>query len=561
MPETNIRSASATFGRVLGLLDGLTPGGERGGVSLRWWSSVARGYAYWLVSGLILFVWGYLLSMSHGFGLADESWFLQVVHRVTSGEVLYRDIFFGATPLSVYITATLTTVLGTEILVVKAVVVFCFVLTVLLSCRIARQLDSAQGVPFLLVIALFVYALPKASAAYSPLANVFLLSCFSAALFWRESQRAESSVGDGWLRSVWALAMAGGAAGLCFASKQNIGLYALAALVLTVVISAKDKRWSRQKRIVSLLVVLSGFLLVAALVLLPVWFSGGAEKLLEYGFFKINYLRFGQVSYLDGFGRLATLVGTAGSVKSLTQIYFQVLFLLPPLMFIALLVAWLRANPDERGWATTVVLFIGAAFLGVFPRADMDHLRSAIPELLLGLVYAWHRIKPSLAARWVRLAQAGVLLWLGVGLGFTLLSPVVKLASGNYQLSTLPHFRGVLMQVAQHTELRTYAKTLAEVMAGDQPLLLSPHAGFYYLSTGLKNPTPFDYPLVTAFGRQGEAEVMAAISRHEIQTVCLDSQYSQQLSGLRPVRLERYVREHMERSGEVGFCTLYRVRP
>ena len=44
---------------------------------------------------------GALYSFS-GVNTRDEAWFLQVVSRVSDGDVLYRDFFFGSTPLSVW---------------------------------------------------------------------------------------------------------------------------------------------------------------------------------------------------------------------------------------------------------------------------------------------------------------------------------------------------------------------------------------------------------------------------------------------------------------------------
>ena len=61
--------------------------------------------------GPILFASGLFVSITRGANMADESWFLQVIHRVTNGDVLYRDVFFGATPLSVYIAWVFTTLL------------------------------------------------------------------------------------------------------------------------------------------------------------------------------------------------------------------------------------------------------------------------------------------------------------------------------------------------------------------------------------------------------------------------------------------------------------------
>ena len=54
---------------------------------------------------------------------ADESWFVQVIARMRAGDVLYRDIAFGAGPLPAYATAGLTYLTGVDVLAVKLVVV------------------------------------------------------------------------------------------------------------------------------------------------------------------------------------------------------------------------------------------------------------------------------------------------------------------------------------------------------------------------------------------------------------------------------------------------------
>jgi len=371
---------------------------------------------------------------------------------------------------------------------------------------------------------------------------------------WRESGKAVNKTGNG--RSTGALAAAGLAAGLCFASKQNIGIYALAALLLMVIFNTGGIPLKRKGKIVDFLIVLSGFLLVSVLVFLPVLFSGGTEKLIDYGFInKGTYIRLGGMSYLDGLNQIVVLLGNVGSLDNLKKIYLLAPFLLPFLTFGALLAAWVRPGPDKRNLTITVLLFVGAAFLGVFPRADRTHLTYVIPELLIGLTYVWYRTKPHITTRRIRLIKAGLVLWFGIGLGFMFINPLVKVSTGDYQLSTLPHFRGVLINTDKQKEINSFAKSLTEEALNERAFILSPHAGFYYLVSGLKNPTSFDYPLATAFGRNGEAEVMAAISQREIHTVFLDSQWFSPT--LRPVVLERYVREHMERRRDFGGFTLY----
>lgn len=510
---------------------------------------------FWFFNGLCLFCLGFFLSIADGINMADASWFLQVTQRVTSGDVLYRDVFFGSTPLSVYLTALFTTIFGTEILVVKGVMVLCNVLTILLSCRLVQQLGAVRCFPFIMVMALIVYAPPEC-AVYQPLANLFLMGCFYAALLWRESVNAVNKTGND--KSTGALAAAGLAAGLCFASKQNIGIYALAALLLMVAFNSGGILMKRKRKLVDILIVLSSFLLASVLVFFPVWSSGGTEKLIDYGFInKGTYIRLGGISYLDGLNQLVVLLGNIGSLDNLKKIYLLAPFLLPFLTFGALLADWLRSGTDKRNLTLTVILFVGAAFLGLYPRAGRTHLTYVIPELLIGLTYVWYRTKPHITTRWIRLIKAGLVVWFGIGLGFMLINPLVKISTGNYQLSTLPHFRGVLINTDKQKEIYSLAPSLTKEASNEQAFILSPHAGFYYLVSGLKNPTSFDYPLATAFGRNGESEVMAAISRREIHPVFLDSQWPS--PALRPVVLETYVQEHMERSRDFGEFTLYRT--
>ena len=64
-----------------------------------------------------------------------------------------------------------------------------------------------------------------------------------------------------------------------------------------------------------------------------------------------------------------------------------------------------------------------------------------------------------------------------------------------------------------------------EAAAGRRPFIISLAAGFYYLTTGVRNPTPYDYPAPSAFGLKGEAQLMDALRRREISEVCLDPEY------------------------------------
>jgi hypothetical protein len=84
-------------------------------------------------------------------------------------------------------------------------------------------------------------------------------------------------------------------------------------------------------------------------------------------------------------------------------------------------------------------------------------------------------------------------------------------------------------------------------------LLLLPDAGFRYLTTGLQNPTPFDFPLVTTFGRNLQRRVIDSIASDQIRQVCLGRSWF----GLEPTQLVNYVRANMRARSQLGFCTLY----
>ena len=84
-------------------------------------------------------------------------------------------------------------------------------------------------------------------------------------------------------------------------------------------------------------------------------------------------------------------------------------------------------------------------------------------------------------------------------------------------------------------------------------LLLLPDAGFRYLTTGLRNPTPFDFPFVTTFGRNGQQRVVDSLRSGRIGPVCLGRSWF----GLEQTQIVNYVRTTMRARAQLGFCTLY----
>jgi hypothetical protein len=88
---------------------------------------------------------------------------------------------------------------------------------------------------------------------------------------------------------------------------------------------------------------------------------------------------------------------------------------------------------------------------------------------------------------------------------------------------------------------------------------MSRYAGFYYLITGLKNPTPFDFTYSTAFGRKGQQQVVASLAQRRILFLCIDTEEDRG-GPLFPQLIRTYVDQSMDRYRDLGICVLYRAR-
>lgn len=101
--------------------------------------------------------------------------------------------------------------------------------------------------------------------------------------------------------------------------------------------------------------------------------------------------------------------------------------------------------------------------------------------------------------------------------------------------------------------LEKEASALRVTAPGGRLFLLMPNAGLYYLVSGVRNPTPFDYPLVTAFALTGEADLAESIARGELREVCM----APMAGPLPPEPLQRTVLAYMSARADLGACTLY----
>jgi hypothetical protein len=482
-------------------------------------------------------VFAFMFALGLGFSVRllnpwDESWFVQVLARMRAGDVLYRDISYGAGPLPAYASEAMTYLTGVDVLAVKLIVVLVFAATALLSWLIAEELEFGVVGRMLLVGALVYFAPPLQQPPYAPLATTFLLATLLAVL------RARA----GTTRKALVLASfsGGAAAALAFASKQDVGVYALLALVIT---------FALERRLRSCLLALSSFGLVVGSMVGLLWLSGGLARYVDYGFTGKGAYVHARVPFGVGMEGVVQAVRDVHSAASAEAAYWALGFFLPCLALAgvaALLLGARRRVPR----ILPVVAFGAAGAATLFPRFDVLHVAYTAPVFLIVVAYAIHVWR----ARVPSFLLVAAVAWIGLAVLLTATLPLRLARSPSTNLSTLPHLRGTFIQEDDLTGWERDATRLRVAARGHlEVLLLVPDAGFRYLTTGLRNPTPFDFPFVTTFGRNGQQRVVHSLASGEIGQVCLGRNWF----GLEPTKLVRYVRTKMRVRSQLGFCTLY----
>lgn len=478
-----------------------------------------------------------LAAVGQGFATADEAWFLQVVERVRGGDLPYRDCYFNVTPLSLYLVRAFAALTGNELLTLRMVTLTSFALTAWLGSTLAGRLGLGGPARALVALGTLAFSVQPATP-YTPLAMVFFAGCFLASL------RAPAAPAS-WFR--WA----GAWAGLAFAAKQNVGLLALLAVGGSLLAVERGRG-----RLRAALGAIGGFAGTAVFCLLPVVAQGGGPRLLQYGFVgKTTYLEVAGVPYVSALWRLGAALGDPFDLPSLGRAWYEAAFLLPPLVFVGLLVAVVKGG--DRRVDGTVVSFTLAAWAVAFPRFGSSHLGFAIPFLLVGAGHAWHRLARLLPPRLVRAAVALASLWIGVGAGARLVVWGARIGADGWAFSELPHFRAVVVRPQEVARLRDQRDTVSRLGANRPALILARNSGLFYLTASLHNPTPYDYPYRSVLGPQGEAELVARIEDRSLTRVIVFEEPPDQQS---PLRVERAVRDRMREAERVGGIALFVAR-
>jgi hypothetical protein len=491
-----------------------------------------------------------LITATHGDVGADGLWVLQVVARLQAGDVLYRDIFAGVPPLAFFAARAATSAWGLELVALRIALVGVLALSYVVSADLLRRITGTHRYDVALAGMFALWALPSIASLYQPLANLCLLASLDAVAWWSDGPGRRGA-----LRAL-PLWLAGAAAGLSFLAKQTVGAYAIVAAVAAIAATHARHRSALTRWAADVSIAAAGFGLTVAAGLAPVVAGGAWRPFLDYAFLnKGTYLSVAGLSYVGELAEYFELLRPAAAFDHDNVVKQQPILL--PLLLLPALAVLARARRRIDVGMTLVAGLALAEAVSLFPRPDLEHVVSAAPGMLVVALAAWHAGGSGLTAAWRTAVEAVCILAVIAGLSVRLGASASALASDDRAWSDLPHLKHVLMYRSRAAQLAAHARALRTAAPSGRLLLLVPDASLYYLVSGLVNPTPFDYPLVTAFGRTGETGLVRSIEDGRLRQVCM-----RPVAGpMAPAILQQAVLARLQVTADLGACVLYNTRP
>ena len=508
--------------------------------------------------------------------ISDEGYLLSQVVDMLGGKVLYRDMDAFVSPGIWFLLAGLFKLVEPSVIASRILSGACYLATLFLSYRIVAGLSTRSwgwGAVGLLMV-FTVWAFPAWTIVfYSPFAIFFALAALERLLAWRSL----GTTSDLWI--------AGAMLGLSVAFKQNYGAFAIVGAVVSVAAFRfeKSERAARLVRGVfadglhlaaGVAVVVLGVIayfgyqgalpaMFDALVLHPFVFMGHqdiafpslgtlfARELLV----GVDAMTYGAHSFSQALNpfRFDNFIGSLLLGVSLLERMHVLLFWLPVL---GLLVGGLCAfrplaprGPFDGGLAA-VLAMAAFVFLGVFPRADFNHMINVLQPAIVAGVVVVHRLVERRRGRWSLPARAGV------ALGCALIAAYTFVAGSWFQ-NTLRMMNtrivaprgGVLVSSLEAQLIGFHLRAIRQRTAdGDSILTVPALAMLNFLS---ERPMPGRYYNLYEhhIAHDGGAGVVEAAEAAEVKLVIADYRnFFSDRVGLREYapKLASYLRTHFE---------------
>ena len=460
----------------------------------------------------------------------DEAWFLHVVDRCRMGDLLYRDVFYGAPPLAVWLALLVVRLSRPQLLVLRALVVVYFVVFLLSGVWLLDGVGAPGWMIATYLVGSIAFAGP--SWGYDNHYGQLALSASGVALAAIAAMR-----GDGG----WELAaMAGVAAGAAISAKHSLGVITLLATSGLVVLEARVLT-----QVLVFAVAFSGAISLAAV---PVLRAGTIRDLLRRTVGnKSTYLRTGRLGISAAIQEMPLRFPGGGWPRLTRMVATSTLAAVPLSAATAAIGTAVVAGgpptasrPAAFGTAAAVV-----ALAAAIPRADLPHVQALLPLALAGGLATAHgfaetvdwRVAPTVAA----VLAVPFVVWTAIAAIVSLRHATRARRDGVADMD-LPHLRGIpVMRMASGAKPSDGAGL--RDLTGSRVLLLRPDAAFWYLASDLRNPTAYDFPYASIFGPDGQRETIDRIERGDIRWVCLAEPMAGRMA---PDELQRFVLESME---------------
>jgi len=454
------------------------------------------------------------LLVDRGLPTNDEGGILALAARILRGAVFYRDVDSYHFPGATYLLAGWMAVFGETVNAGRWLAAVVFSGVVLGLYLIAVQLvDRSRA-------ALFGIGLLSFKALAWPAFNAFMYSdlalCFAAfalALY----------VGHGYDGPSRRLAGVGFLVALATASKQNVGIYLTAVIFALIAFSplllgAGD--WDRRRRLRELAAYSGGFCIAALPMLGYFLVNGLLPDLIVSGLLRplLQYLPTSGISYaeplkwwdlggLKGMAGFPFFVGPYWSMLMNEQLpgpalysfywiagelFSRALYTALPIVFLVVAWRWLRATMAKQFESGDAALFgfyalAGAVVFSAFPRADLYHLMSVYPVvLLMGFTLTGRGRGGTAPIRPPRLAAGGIALLL-----------LVSLLVGAAHRSQMTH-RFRVARADLHIDpskawVESVVNYLEDTLRPDEKFFVYGQEAHFYFFTGRHFPWPFPW--------------------------------------------------------------------
>jgi len=369
------------------------------------------------VAVAIILAFAYSLCR-RGIVLTDEGYLLAQVVDMLEGKILYRDMDAFVSPGIWFFLAGLFQLVEPSVLSSRILAFAGYLGTLLVGYRIVSLSAGAAwawaAVGSLMVFT--VWAFPAWTLVfYSPFAILFALWALERLLLWRNSRRPRD------------LVICGVLLGLSVLCKQNYGAFAIAGSVIALVglrIESRERSTDLVRGLASDGVLLSiggaaillptvGYFayhgalwpLFESLVLHPFVFMGRQDVAYPplsmfwktAPFLGVDGLTYGAYWYNQApnpFFSIGRAVGWTGLAEALSRLHLLLFWLPVPGLAVGV---WYALRPSEGrrpvdGSLIAVMSVSAFVFLGVFPRADFNHLINVYQPVLVAGAILLHRI-------------------------------------------------------------------------------------------------------------------------------------------------------------------------